>query len=171
MAIEPVGPSFGHGPPWTIIPSMASENHQSPPDQLSKHSPQLKGNSFHSSMHPVLKVAGVVHIWYYIPLCTIFAQKFNGEVFRTKSHLFNSMFQNPIPILKEDLFNSSVWQLMAAIRRSFKDPNHLTLQELGCTLIQDASQGLFLQVLRHFNHLSRHQVFQYSLDNSIGPYR
>ncbi|MBW0585210.1 hypothetical protein O181_124925 [Austropuccinia psidii MF-1] len=31
-------------------------------------------------MHPVLKVAGVVHIWYYIPLCTIFSQKFNNDV-------------------------------------------------------------------------------------------
>ncbi|MBW0590376.1 hypothetical protein O181_130091 [Austropuccinia psidii MF-1] len=92
MAIEPVGPIFGHGPPWTIIPAMAS----------GKHYPQLKGNSFHSSMHPVLKVAAVVHIWYYIPLCTIFAQKFNGDVFRTKSHNYNSRSQNPMPILKED---------------------------------------------------------------------
>ncbi|MBW0582309.1 hypothetical protein O181_122024 [Austropuccinia psidii MF-1] len=86
MAIEPVGPNFGHGPPWTIIPAMASGNHQRPPDQLSQPFPQLKGNSFHSSMHPVLKVAGVVHIWYYIPLCTIFAQQLNGDAFRTKSH-------------------------------------------------------------------------------------
>ncbi|MBW0526160.1 hypothetical protein O181_065875 [Austropuccinia psidii MF-1] len=103
MAIQPVGPIFGHGPPWTIIPAMASGSHQRPPDQLSKHSPQLKGNSFHSSMHPVLKVTGVVHIWYYIPLCTIFAQKFNSEVFRNKSHLSNSRLQNPTPISKEDV--------------------------------------------------------------------
>ncbi|MBW0564154.1 hypothetical protein O181_103869 [Austropuccinia psidii MF-1] len=68
-----------------------------PPYQLSEHSPQLKGNSFHSSMHPVLKVAGVVHIWYYIPLCIILAQQFNGDVFRTKTRS-----QNPTPILKED---------------------------------------------------------------------
>ncbi|MBW0529518.1 hypothetical protein O181_069233 [Austropuccinia psidii MF-1] len=98
MAIEPVGPIFGHGPPWNIIPAMASGNHQRPPDKLSKHTPQLKGNSFHSSMHTVLKVAGVVHIWYYIPLCTIFSQKFNGDVLRTKSRS-----QNPTPISKEDL--------------------------------------------------------------------
>ncbi|MBW0496252.1 hypothetical protein O181_035967 [Austropuccinia psidii MF-1] len=52
-------------------------------------------------MHPVLKVAGVVHVWYYIPLCTIFAQKFNGDVFRTKFHDSKSRSQNPIPILKE----------------------------------------------------------------------
>ncbi|MBW0567693.1 hypothetical protein O181_107408, partial [Austropuccinia psidii MF-1] len=53
-------------------------------------------------MDPVLKVAGVVHIWYYIPLCTIFAQKFNGNVFRTKLHNSNSRYQNPMPISKED---------------------------------------------------------------------
>ncbi|MBW0588674.1 hypothetical protein O181_128389 [Austropuccinia psidii MF-1] len=81
---------------------MAHGNHQRPPDQLSQPFPQPKGNSFHSSMHPVLKVAGVVHIWYYIPLCTIFAQKSNGDVFRTISHNSNSRSQNPTPILKED---------------------------------------------------------------------
>ncbi|MBW0545362.1 hypothetical protein O181_085077 [Austropuccinia psidii MF-1] len=102
MAIEPIGPSFGHGPPWNIFPDMASGNHQRPPDQLSNHSPQLRGNSFHSSMHPILKVAGVVNIWYYIPLCTIFAQNFNGDAFRTISHNSKSRAQNPTPISKED---------------------------------------------------------------------
>ncbi|MBW0567191.1 hypothetical protein O181_106906 [Austropuccinia psidii MF-1] len=53
-------------------------------------------------MHPVLKVAGVVHIWYYIPLCTIFAQEFNGDFFRTKFHNSESRSQNPTPISKED---------------------------------------------------------------------
>ncbi|MBW0507996.1 hypothetical protein O181_047711 [Austropuccinia psidii MF-1] len=81
---------------------MASGNHKRPPDQLSQTFPQLKGNSFHSSMHLVLKVAEVVHIWYYIPLCTIFAQQFNGDIFRTKFHSSNSRSQNPPPNLKED---------------------------------------------------------------------
>ncbi|MBW0469080.1 hypothetical protein O181_008795 [Austropuccinia psidii MF-1] len=53
-------------------------------------------------MHPILKVAGVMHIWYYIPLCTIFAQKFNGDVFGTISHNFKSRSQNTTPILKEN---------------------------------------------------------------------
>ncbi|MBW0540131.1 hypothetical protein O181_079846 [Austropuccinia psidii MF-1] len=53
-------------------------------------------------MHPVLKVAGVVHIWYYIPLCTIFAQQFNGYFFRTKSYNSKSRSPNPMPIPKED---------------------------------------------------------------------
>ncbi|MBW0571897.1 hypothetical protein O181_111612 [Austropuccinia psidii MF-1] len=79
MAIEPVGPILAHVPPRTIIPAMASGN------QLSQPFPQLKGNSSLSAMHPVLKVARVVHIWYYIPLCTIFAQQSNGDAFGTKS--------------------------------------------------------------------------------------
>ncbi|MBW0469372.1 hypothetical protein O181_009087 [Austropuccinia psidii MF-1] len=53
-------------------------------------------------MHPVLKVAGVVHIWYYIPLCPIFSQQLNDDVFRTKFHLFKSRSQNTMPIMKED---------------------------------------------------------------------
>ncbi|MBW0566046.1 hypothetical protein O181_105761 [Austropuccinia psidii MF-1] len=65
-------------------------------------SPQPKGKSSHSSMHPVLKVAGVVHIWYHIPLCTIFDRQFNGDIFRTKFHDSKSRSQNTTPILKED---------------------------------------------------------------------
>ncbi|MBW0558159.1 hypothetical protein O181_097874 [Austropuccinia psidii MF-1] len=53
-------------------------------------------------MHPVLKVAGVVHIWYYIPLCTIFSQQFNGDVFRTQLHLPKLRSQDLTPISKED---------------------------------------------------------------------
>ncbi|MBW0576479.1 hypothetical protein O181_116194 [Austropuccinia psidii MF-1] len=102
LTINPVGPIFGHGPPWTNISAMASGNHQRPPDQLSQPSPQIMGNSFHSFLPSVLEVAGLVHIWYYIPLCTIFAQQFNGDVFRTKFHNPISRSQNPMPISKED---------------------------------------------------------------------
>ncbi|MBW0515801.1 hypothetical protein O181_055516 [Austropuccinia psidii MF-1] len=102
MAIEPVGPNFGHGPPWTIFPARFSSN------KLSKHSPQLKGNSFHSSMHPVLKVAGVDQI----------------VQLQIKVPNSNAYF-------KGGFFNPSVWQSMAAIRRPFKDPNHLALQDLS----------------------------------------
>ncbi|MBW0566358.1 hypothetical protein O181_106073 [Austropuccinia psidii MF-1] len=102
LAINPVGPIFGHGPPWTNISAMASGNHQRPPDQLSQPSPQPMRNSFHSFMPSVLKVAGVVHIWYYVPLCTIFAQQPNGDIFRTHFHLSIPRSQNPTPISKED---------------------------------------------------------------------
>ncbi|MBW0479125.1 hypothetical protein O181_018840 [Austropuccinia psidii MF-1] len=64
--------------------------------------PATVGKFFHSSMHSVPKVAGVVHIWYYIPLCTILPQQFNGDGFRTKFHNSQARSQNPTPISKED---------------------------------------------------------------------
>ncbi|MBW0567713.1 hypothetical protein O181_107428 [Austropuccinia psidii MF-1] len=90
LAINPSGPKFGHRPSGTTFKPLASGNPQRPPDQLSQPFAQPKGNSFHSSLHPVLKVAGVVHIWYYMPFCTIFDQQSNGDVLRTISHLSNS---------------------------------------------------------------------------------
>ncbi|MBW0569714.1 hypothetical protein O181_109429 [Austropuccinia psidii MF-1] len=113
LAINPSGLKFGQGSPWTTFQPIASGNHQRPPNQLSQHSPQLTGNSFHSSMHPILKVAGVVHIWYYIPLFTIFAQQFNCDLFRTIFHFFNSRSQNPMPTSKEDFLipqSGNLWQ-------------------------------------------------------------
>ena len=64
------------------------------------------------------------------------------------------LFQDPIPSFQikvpksnthfeGGLFNSSVWQSMAAIRRPFKDPNHLALQELGWKFIQNYPKGHF----------------------------
>ncbi|MBW0538315.1 hypothetical protein O181_078030 [Austropuccinia psidii MF-1] len=100
-------------------------------------------------MHPVLKVAGVVHIWYYIPLCTIFSQHFNGDIFRTKFHDSKSKSQNPTPILKED---SSAHQSGNPWRLS-----------------EDYSRTPATWPYRSW--LSRQQVLQYSLDNSVVPYR
>ncbi|MBW0538976.1 hypothetical protein O181_078691 [Austropuccinia psidii MF-1] len=102
LAINPVGPNFGHGPPWTNGSAMAYGNLQRPPDQLSPSFPSTPGDFFLSSIPSVLKVAGMVHIWYYIPLCTIFAQISNSDVFRTQFHLSKSRSQIPTPILKED---------------------------------------------------------------------
>ncbi|MBW0497342.1 hypothetical protein O181_037057 [Austropuccinia psidii MF-1] len=81
LAINPVGPNFGHGPPWTNSSAMASGNHQRSPHQLSPPFASTPGDFFLSSIPSVLKVAGMVHIWYYIPLCTIFAQQSNGDYF------------------------------------------------------------------------------------------
>ncbi|MBW0489230.1 hypothetical protein O181_028945 [Austropuccinia psidii MF-1] len=117
-------------------------------------------------MHPVLKVAGVVHIWYYILLCTIFAQKFNGDVFRTKFHLSKSRSQNPTPISNEDSL-------------AHQSGNQKTIQGsqspgpagVGLAISLRIIPRVFSEVIQSFNQFSRHQVFQYSLDNSIGSYR
>ncbi|MBW0555824.1 hypothetical protein O181_095539 [Austropuccinia psidii MF-1] len=102
LAINPIGPNFGHGPPWTNSSAMASGSHQRPPDQLSPSFPSTPGDFFLPFIPSILKVAGMVHIWYYIPLCTIFAQQSNGDVFRTQFHLSKSRSQIPTPISKED---------------------------------------------------------------------
>ncbi|MBW0517836.1 hypothetical protein O181_057551 [Austropuccinia psidii MF-1] len=122
-------------------------------------------------MHPVLKVAGVVHIWYYIPLHPIFGQQFNGEIFRTKFNDCKSRSQNPTPISKED---SSAHQPGNPWRLSEDYP--MTPATWPCrswvgSSIQNYSKGHFSGVLHHFNQLSRQKVLQHPLDNSIGPYR
>ncbi|MBW0573772.1 hypothetical protein O181_113487 [Austropuccinia psidii MF-1] len=60
----------------------------------SKNYPQVQGKTFPSSMNSVPKDPGLVHIWYNIPLCTIFAQKSNGDTFRTKLHYSKSSTQS-----------------------------------------------------------------------------
>ncbi|MBW0506808.1 hypothetical protein O181_046523 [Austropuccinia psidii MF-1] len=49
-----------------------------------KDSPQVQGNTFPSSIYSIPKDPGVVHMWYNIPLCTIFDQQSNSNIFRTK---------------------------------------------------------------------------------------
>ncbi|MBW0592045.1 hypothetical protein O181_131760 [Austropuccinia psidii MF-1] len=127
---------------------MASGNHQRPPDQLSSSFP--------------LTLRGILQF--------LHAPRTQG----CRSHPIPS-FQIKVPNssahFEGGFLNSSVWQSTAAIRRPFKDPNHLALQELGWQFHSGLFQGPFSEVINHFNQLSRNQVFQYSLDNSIGPYR
>ncbi|MBW0562178.1 hypothetical protein O181_101893 [Austropuccinia psidii MF-1] len=98
MAIEPLGPRFGHEPYFMPWPLEITRGHQtsseSIPPSLRRILPFLHA--------PRTQVSGVVHIWYYIPLCKIFAQQFNGDVFRTKFQNFKSRSQSPTPISKED---------------------------------------------------------------------
>ncbi|MBW0567943.1 hypothetical protein O181_107658 [Austropuccinia psidii MF-1] len=153
---------------------MSSGNHQRPPDKLSSILLlNLRGilPIAPCTLHPVLKVAGVVHIWYYIPLCTIFAQQFNGDIFRTKFHDSKLRSQNPIPILKED---SSAHQ--SGNPRRLSEDYSRTPTTWPCSgwvgsSFQHYSKGHFSGVLHHFNQLSRQQVLQHPLANSIGSYR
>ncbi|MBW0576446.1 hypothetical protein O181_116161 [Austropuccinia psidii MF-1] len=131
---------------------------------------QHKGDSSHSFMHPVLKVAGVLHIWYYIPLCTIFAQQFNGDVFRNKFHNSKSWSQSPTPILKEDSSahqSGNPWRLSEDYSRT---PTTWPCGSWVGNYFRITPRAI-LRGYSLFNQLSRQQVLQYSLDNSIGPYR
>ncbi|MBW0555866.1 hypothetical protein O181_095581 [Austropuccinia psidii MF-1] len=121
-------------------------------------------------MHPVLKVAGVVHIWYYIPLCTIFAQKFNFDVFRNKFHDSKSRSQNPMPILKEDSSahqSGNPWWLSEDYSRT---PTSWPCRSWVGNYFRIIPRAI-LRGYSSFNQFSRQQVLKYSLDNSIGPYR
>ncbi|MBW0506491.1 hypothetical protein O181_046206 [Austropuccinia psidii MF-1] len=133
-------------------------------------SPQLKGYCSHSSMYPVLKVAGVVHIWYYIPLCTIFAQQFNDDIFRTNFHVFKSRYQNTTPISKEDPSahqSGNPWRLSEDYSRTPTTwPSRIWVGNYLRIIPRAILRGY-----SSFNQLSWQQVTQYSLDNSIGPYR
>ncbi|MBW0502741.1 hypothetical protein O181_042456 [Austropuccinia psidii MF-1] len=51
LAINPIGPNFGHGPPWTNSSAMASGNHKTPPDKLSPSFPSTPGVSSFPSYH------------------------------------------------------------------------------------------------------------------------
>ncbi|MBW0528263.1 hypothetical protein O181_067978 [Austropuccinia psidii MF-1] len=88
-----------YGPKFSV---MASDSPKRPPAAQIHSSPQLKGKIIPFLHTPILKDAGVVHIWYYIPLCTIFAQESNGDAFRTQLHDSKSRSQNSSPFLKED---------------------------------------------------------------------
>ncbi|MBW0519334.1 hypothetical protein O181_059049 [Austropuccinia psidii MF-1] len=133
MAKRPSGPQVGH---------FSAHGLWKPPEATSsassKDSPQTQGKTFPSSMHPVLKDPGVVHIWYNILLCTIFAQQSNGAIFRTKLNVPNQV-PNPSPFSKKDVPAIQSGSSLVATRRPFEDHNHLALQELGCQF----SSGLF----------------------------
>ncbi|MBW0522681.1 hypothetical protein O181_062396 [Austropuccinia psidii MF-1] len=131
MAIEPIGPNFVHGPPWPLATTRGRQPF-----------PELKGNSYHSSMHPIHKVAGVVLIWYYIPLCTIFAQQFNGDIFRTKFHNSKSRSQNPTPIFKEDSLTHQSGNPWQQSEDNSRIPITLPCRSWVGNFIQDYCKGI-----------------------------
>ncbi|MBW0478668.1 hypothetical protein O181_018383 [Austropuccinia psidii MF-1] len=150
---------------------MASVNHQRPPDQLI--------SIFPLTLRGILPLLHAPHTQdcrsgAYMVLYTIM-HHFCLAIQCCRCQYPIPSFQIKVPKFKAHFeggrLNSSVWKSMAAIRRPFRDSNHLALQELGWLFHSELFQGPFSKVIHSFNQLSRHQVFQYSLDNSIGPYR
>ncbi|MBW0586597.1 hypothetical protein O181_126312 [Austropuccinia psidii MF-1] len=93
-------------------------------------------------MHPVLKVAGLVPIWYYIPLCTIFAHQFNGNVFRIQFHRSNSRSQKPIPISKEDFLTHQCGNPWRQSEDHSRIPTTYPCRSWVGNFIQDYSKGI-----------------------------
>ncbi|MBW0582794.1 hypothetical protein O181_122509 [Austropuccinia psidii MF-1] len=150
---------------------MASGKHQRPPDQLSRLFPQLERNSFLPPCTPYSRlqewcIYGI--IYHYAPfLLRTPMVTFSGPI---------SIF--PYQGLKiQHPFQRRIIQLISLTSNG---NNQKTLQgsqppvSAGVGLVHYSGlfkRGNSQEVLHHFNQFSRHQVFQYSLDNSIHPYR
>ncbi|MBW0579117.1 hypothetical protein O181_118832 [Austropuccinia psidii MF-1] len=149
---------------------MASGNHQRPPDQRSKHFSPTQGKFPHSSMHSVLKVSGVVHIWYYIPLCTIFSQQFNGDVFSTKFHNPISRSQNPMPISKEDYSTHQSDKLWRQLEDSASIPTICLCRSWVGKLFRITQKGKFSRGITSFQSAfkaSSISIFLGQLNSSV----
>ncbi|MBW0506898.1 hypothetical protein O181_046613 [Austropuccinia psidii MF-1] len=108
-------------------------------------------------MHPALKDPGVVHIWYNIPLCTIFPQQSNGETFRIKLHDYKSSPQ-PFTNLEGGFFSYSVWPFPGCYQKTIRrsqppGPSGVGLSILIRTILREILRGYQL-----FKSLSRNQV-------------
>ncbi|MBW0571989.1 hypothetical protein O181_111704 [Austropuccinia psidii MF-1] len=84
-------------------------------------------------MHSILKdqewcIYGI--IYHYAP----FLLNNPMETLSGPNYVIPNQVPNPSPVLKEDLSAIQSGNSMAATTRPFKDPNHLTLQELGFQL-------------------------------------
>ncbi|MBW0581512.1 hypothetical protein O181_121227 [Austropuccinia psidii MF-1] len=135
-----------------------------------KLSPHIKGKVSLSSMNPVLKVPQVVHIWYNIPLCTIFSQQSNGHIFRTKLSYPKSSSKS-ITNFEGGLFSYSVWQSPGGYQKIIQAPQPPGLAEVRFSFShQDYSKGNS-QRLSIFSISVKASSTKHSLDNSIGPYR
>ncbi|MBW0592098.1 hypothetical protein O181_131813 [Austropuccinia psidii MF-1] len=121
-------------------------------------------------MHPVLKDAGVVHIWYCIPLCTIFSQQSNGDVFRTQLHDSKSRSQNPLPILKEDSSSNQSGNPWWLPEDHLATPTTWPCRSWVVNSHQDYYKGNS-QRLSIISIIVKASSTHNSLDNSIGPYR
>ncbi|MBW0565280.1 hypothetical protein O181_104995 [Austropuccinia psidii MF-1] len=152
MAKATVGPEIGHHSAHGLCQS--PEATSSAP---SKDSPQFQGKTFPSSMNPILKDPGVVHIWYNIPLCTICSQKSNGDVFKTKLHDSRTSPQF-ITDFKEGFFSYSVWQLPGGYQKTIRGPQLPGPAGVGFSILIRTVRREILRVYQLFKSLARHQV-------------
>ncbi|MBW0487867.1 hypothetical protein O181_027582 [Austropuccinia psidii MF-1] len=109
---------------------MASGSHQGPPAEFQKGFLSIKGKTFPSFMVPITKDPGVVHIWYNIPLCTIFAQQSNGHGFRTQIFHYKSSLQAHSPLKRKTLKQFHL-AIPDGYQKSIRGPQPLGSAEVG----------------------------------------
>ncbi|MBW0564275.1 hypothetical protein O181_103990 [Austropuccinia psidii MF-1] len=164
-----LGPELAKNHKLTINRSMATGKHQRPKISSKQGFPSSSGQDFHfNALHT--QGPGVVHIWYNIPLCTIFAQKSNGETFRTQLCDLKSSPKS-ITNFEEGPFSYSVWKFPGGYQKTIQGPQIPSPAEVGLSFChQDYSKGNS-QSLSIFSIIFKASNPQHSLDNSIGPYR
>ncbi|MBW0471211.1 hypothetical protein O181_010926 [Austropuccinia psidii MF-1] len=121
-------------------------------------------------MDPTLKDPGVVLIWYNIPLCTVFAQQSNGDVFRTKLCDSKSSPQS-ITNFKGGFFSYSVWQFPGCYQKTVQGPQPPGPAGVGLSILIRTILREILRGYQLFSIIVKESSTQHSLDNSIGPYR
>ncbi|MBW0496630.1 hypothetical protein O181_036345 [Austropuccinia psidii MF-1] len=95
-------------------------------------------------MHPVLKDAGVVHIWYYIPLCTIFAQQSNGDVFGTQFHdpkIYHQFQRRTLQLISLEIHGG--------YQKTISGPQPPGPVGVGLAILSRLFQGPFSEVMHH----------------------
>ncbi|MBW0475581.1 hypothetical protein O181_015296 [Austropuccinia psidii MF-1] len=108
-------------------------------------------------MHSIPKDPVVVHIWYNIPLFTIFSQKSNGYIFRNKLPVSKSSTQS-ITNLKEDVFSYSVWQFPGSYQKTIQAPQPLGPAGVGLSILIRTTLRSIIRGYQSFESLPRHQV-------------
>ncbi|MBW0502374.1 hypothetical protein O181_042089 [Austropuccinia psidii MF-1] len=152
MAKTPQDPKIGHNSVHGLW--KPPEATRSAP---SKDSLQVQGKFFPSSMHPTLKDPGVVHIWYNIQLCTILAQKSNGDAFRTKLCDSKSSPQS-ITNFEGGFFSYSVRKFPGSYQKTIQGPQPPGPAGVGLSIL---IRNILMAILRGyqlFQSLSRNQV-------------
>ncbi|MBW0478488.1 hypothetical protein O181_018203 [Austropuccinia psidii MF-1] len=121
-------------------------------------------------MEPIPKDPGMGHVWYNMPLCTIFPQKSNGDVLRTHFFHLNSSPQVHHPFQRKT-FQSFSPAIPGSYQKTIQGPQPPGPAVVGLLFHFRIIQRVILRGYQSFNHSSRQQALQYSLGNSIDPYR
>ncbi|MBW0478927.1 hypothetical protein O181_018642 [Austropuccinia psidii MF-1] len=87
---------------------------------------------------------GVVHIWYNIPLCTIFAQQSNGDTFRTQLHDSKSSPKS-ITNFKGGRFSYSVWKFPESYQKTIQGPQPPGTAGVGLSIL---TRTILKEILR-----------------------
>ncbi|MBW0497532.1 hypothetical protein O181_037247 [Austropuccinia psidii MF-1] len=139
---------FSQGSPWTNFQSMASGNHQRPPDQLSNPSPQLKGDFPIPPRIPYSRlqewcIYGI--IYHYTPFLLS-----NSMVMLSGP---NSMIPNQGPKIQHS-FQRSTLQLISleingSYQKTIQGPQPPGPEGVGLAIISGFFQGPFSELINH----------------------